>query len=111
MSYTLEELTNAIDQHLREHGDKLMPWGLTDPKSYRGYYDELAFTKSDGPMQLSQAQANVLEADGATYQGWKGGQYTMGKHTNVHIADHGQWPGDTLSSLLVEMWLATGEEL
>ncbi len=82
---TLQELIDALavcDSRTR------VPLGFGYPHSYRGCYDELAFEPvRDTTVGAMLAAARA--AMGATYQGYKGGSYTMQPYTEVWIAEHG----------------------
>jgi len=62
--------------------------GICNPHSYRGYYDRVAFELRQNTVAESLEAAR--SAVGATYQGWKGGEFPMHRLTEVHIAS----PGD-----------------
>lgn len=63
------------------------PVGLVEPHSYRGYYRDLAFEpgESTAGAVLEAARAAL----GATFEGYKGGDYVMGKSTPVWVASYG----------------------
>jgi hypothetical protein len=82
--------------------------GFGNPHSYRGYYDELAFEPQEN-VTVGEMLAACHEADGTTYQGWKGGDYTMGSYSNVYIAHEGS-TGDELSERLLRYMLADEAE-
>lgn len=59
--------------------------------SWRGSYDELALSfdfEGDSPTTTSLLK-DFKFAVGGTYQGYKGGEYTMGKRTPVWVANYG----------------------
>jgi hypothetical protein len=66
---------------LGEYGEKTFP---SYPHSYRGYYDQLAFT------QETRTGTGVV---GRTVPGWKGGDYTMERNTSIFIAEVGSLGG------------------
>lgn len=70
--------------------DQVVPNGFDHPHSYRGYYDELAFQPATG-VTVGSMLADARSAVGATYTGWKGGDYIMDEYTPVHLA----WKGST----------------
>lgn len=63
------------------------PVGLVDPHSYRGYYRDLAFKpgESTAGAVLEAARAAL----GATFQGYKGGDFVMGESTPMWVAPYG----------------------
>jgi murein DD-endopeptidase MepM/ murein hydrolase activator NlpD len=70
----------------------MYPTGLS---SWRGIYRELAleFTDERGgekrPMKLGAFIEMLKDAVGKTYEGYKGGDYVMGKGTPVWVAKYG----------------------
>ena len=62
--------------------------GLAEPHSYRGYYVDLAFETSDA-MPVSEMLSMANDCMGETFEGYKGGDFTMGRTTPVWIADYG----------------------
>lgn len=60
-------------------------------ESWRGVYAELAFGFSfegDAPT-VSKVLKQLKESIGKTFTGWKGGDFVMGKHTPVWVANSG----------------------
>jgi hypothetical protein len=60
------------------------------PHSYRGYYVDLAFEKKDGKFTKEEALALCRSAMGEVYEGYKGGEFQMGKKTPVWLSYYGQ---------------------
>lgn len=70
----------------------------TEAYSWRGSYRELAlgFTEEgsgDGFKTVSELLEDLKNAVGKTYEGYKGGDYLMGKTTPVWIANYGDSSG------------------
>lgn len=89
----------------------VVPNGFTDPHSYRDYYDELAFAPARN-VTVAAMLAAARSALGTTYTGYKGGDYTMGEHTDCWIAEWGglgETLGPTLLRLLLEAGAVPGE--
>ena len=62
--------------------------GFGKPRSYRGYYEQIAFEpKKDVDVHYMLLQAK--SAVGATFTGYKGGSYKMDLDTTVNIACYG----------------------
>ena len=83
--------------------------GLGKLHSYRGYYSDLAFdtdTAEDKPVSLLLKECKL--AMGSTYEGWKGGEYTMSKVTPLFVAEEGR-SGLRLMAI-VDGKLVTSEE-
>jgi hypothetical protein len=100
-------LGNLIARLEREDPTRVLPIGFADPHSYRGYYHELAFEP-----RRNIAIGDMLEAArsalGATYEGYKGGDYTMTEHTDCWIAEYGSDGDNKIGPLLLELLLAQG---
>jgi hypothetical protein len=84
--------------------------------SWRGSYDELTLHESYGewngggydhapPVTVAELLKKAREADGGTFEGWKGGDFTMGRHTPVW-ADA---PGDYNCRAIVGVAVEGGE--
>lgn len=72
--------------------------GFADPHSYRGYYSDLALEPTRKLEKVSKLLAIARSAMGETYQGYKGGDYDMGKQTPVWFAFYGSC-GEKLMAL------------
>ena len=98
-------LGDLIDALRKEEPNRVLPIGFSHPHSYRGFYDQLAFE----PCRDVLLKNVLAEAEGAlnkVYQGWKGGDYRMGQHTDVWLAYEGTTqPGEPLSVLTLGMML------
>ena len=57
--------------------------------SWRGSYCELSLAYSDKPITVKELLEKAKEANGKTYTGYKGGDFTMDLHTPIHIAEYG----------------------
>lgn len=64
--------------------------------SYRGFYDRLAIGDGGTLDTVAKILANAREALGATFTGYKGGEYVMSEHTSVYAANYGESTGDQL---------------
>lgn len=69
-------------------GDMVLPVGLGEPMSYRGYYEQLAFEPAYDAT-VRDSVANARSAVGASYEGYKGGTYVMTVDTPVWLASYG----------------------
>ena len=79
--------------------------GLAEPHSYRGYYDQLAFEPTPN-VTVAEMLAAAESALGATFQGYKGGDYVMREYTDTWIAHWGESGGETVGALLLDRMLA-----
>lgn len=50
---------------------------------------------------------NAKSALGATFYGYKGGEYTMHEYTYCWIAEYGTSKGDKIGPTIKALWLAT----
>lgn len=82
---TLGQLIEALE---KMPGDTEVA-NLRYAHSYRGYYDDLAFKRSEGTRHASDLLADCKSAMGKAFEGYKGGRYVMGEMTPVWIADYG----------------------
>lgn len=76
------------------------PIGFHSPHSYRGYYQELAFE----PLEHATVKEMLVcarSALGKTFEGYKGGSYTMGPHTTVYLSEYGT-TGEEIGSILLQ---------
>lgn len=99
---TLAELITALEA---ADPDRVVPHGFTNPHSYRGYYDELAFEPAAN-VTVADMLDDARSALGSTYEGWKGGDFTMRGHTDCWLSEEGRASGDTISALLLQLMLA-----
>ncbi len=71
---------------------------LRDAHSYRGYYRDLAFERSDDTRPAYELLAECKATMGQVFEGYKGGDYVMGSRTPVWIAHYGSC-GEKLMAL------------
>lgn len=103
----LDQIRDSAEKHLTlgdlrqafsAFGDQSLPVvddrgrGIDGTHSYRGYYDHLAI--EPGPVgSLGALDAELADANGKTFSGHKGGDYTMGPNTPVWISYEGEASG------------------
>jgi hypothetical protein len=63
--------------------------GFGKAHSYRGYYSDLAFEKLDRKITVGEALKMIKECMGEIFQGYKGGDYMMGRNTPVWLSEYG----------------------
>lgn len=81
---TIGELVSLLAKQ-----DQEAAWrGGDSVHSYRGYYDELAI-EPGGVVTVAKARVMLEDAVGSTFQGYKGGDYTMTGDTPVWSAPYG----------------------
>lgn len=86
-------LGQLIDELKKLPGDMVFADGFGGPDSWRGVYSEIAFEPAKNVTVASMLE-HAMSAVGATYQGYKGGLYTMSLGTDCHIADYGEYGGE-----------------
>lgn len=57
--------------------------------SWRGRYAELTLVPGDKPMTVGKLLGLARKADGGTFTGYKGGEFTMNRDTPVWADDYG----------------------
>lgn len=79
--------------------------GFCNPHSYRGDYMDLAFEPATNTT-VADMVAAARSALGTTYQGWKGGDFTMTEHSWCWLSQEGDASGDSIGTLLLDFMLA-----
>jgi|SRR5690606_15601511 len=103
---TLGELIKALGA---EDPAKVVRRGFTHPHSYRGYYHDLAFEPAYD-VSVGEMLADAYSALGETYEGWKGGDFTMGRDTECWLSWEGTCSDDAITTeSLAEMLADTVE--
>lgn len=95
----LGELIAVLEAVPNQNG--LVPWGFGDPDSYRGYYEDVAFEPADN-VTIASMLASARSALGATFQGYKGGDYLMTEHTDCWISTYGEASQEMITDTLVK---------
>lgn len=80
-------LLEGVDPNL------VFPKGFGEPDSWRGVYAEIAFEPAENVSAASML-AHAKSANGARFNGYKGGSYLMGLETPVHIERYGCYSGE-----------------
>lgn len=99
---SLGELIGILEAEPNQ--EKRITPGFTHPHSYRGDYFELAVE----PTESTTVGALLKELQGAvgkTYEGWKGGDFTMNKYSRVWIAEQGDCSDDMLGPIFLRVLL------
>jgi hypothetical protein len=103
---TLGELIETL---AAEDPARVLPLGFNSPHSYRGYYTDVAFETTSN-ISVGDMLAAARSALGATYQGYKGGDFTMNEYTDVWLSEHGTASGETIGITLLRLMLTNGRE-
>lgn len=101
------ELIGIIERLEHEDPARILPLGFANPHSYRGDYHELAFEPVEN-ITIGEVLAACRSALGATFQGYKGGDFTMYAHSDCWIARYGEDSDNKIGPLLLELLLAQG---
>lgn len=81
----------------------VIPFGFGKPMSYRGSYDQLAFEPVENAL-VSEMLEHARSAKGATFVGYKGGNYKMGDYSYCYIDNYGDCSGNEIGFTLIDMW-------
>ena len=96
----LQDLIEFLES---QPADKVVRFGFGSPMSYRGYYEDLAFDPAEN-VTIGSMLAHAKSALGQTFQGYKGGDYTMHEYTDCWIAEYGRSGGDKIGPTLMKYW-------
>jgi hypothetical protein len=72
--------------------------GLENPHSYRGYYSDLAFERRAEKITVKDALTMCRAAMGEVFEGYKGGDFQMGRNTPLWVASYGDC-GDKIMAI------------
>jgi hypothetical protein len=87
-SETQMTLGKLIDK-LKTMDPDAMIDGIETPHSYRGYYDDLAFEQGTEKMSVSSALIIATNCMGEVFEGYKGGDFQMGRNTPIWMSGYG----------------------
>lgn len=102
---TLSELIGALEA---EDPDLLLPLGFSNPHSYRGIYEDLAF-EPVADVTIGQMLADARSALDATYEAWKGGEYTMREYADCWLAEEGRGGGETIGPFILALLIVAAQ--
>jgi len=103
----LYQLIEALE---KEDPEKVVALGFDNPHSDRGSYENLAFTPAENVTVDSMLKC-ARDAVGATYEGWKGGDFKMDEETDVYLGNWGEC-GETIGPILLGFMMGTeGKQL
>lgn len=101
-------LGKLIDWLEKQDQELIVKDGFSSPHSDRGSYDELAFTP-EPESKISDMLAHAKSADGGTFEGWKGGDFTMSRSTSVYIGRYGEC-GEEITQTHFKYWILSGKK-
>lgn len=96
---TLGELIKWLEA---QPADKVVEDGFADPHSDRGYYCDVAFNPAVS-TRIGDMLLHAKSALGATFLGYKGGDYTMNEYTEVLIGRYGDC-GESITDTHFKHW-------
>lgn len=97
-------LKELIDWLAEQNPELTVPFGFGEPASYRGYYEDVAF-EPKANVTFGEMLGHAKGALGATFNGYKGGEFTMNEYTDVWIASWGRSEGDKIGPTIKKLWL------
>lgn len=74
---------------LKELPESLQIQGISDPHSYRGYYEDIAFEPTSKKVSIAALLKECESSMGQVFCGYKGGDFVMGALTPVWVANYG----------------------
>ncbi len=101
-------LKDVIEFLEKQDPEKVVRYGFGEPDSYRGYYSEVAF-EPVGNASFGDMLAHAKSALGATFTGYKGGEYTMHTHTDCWISMYGRTSDNMIGDYLMKYWEMTAK--
>ena len=96
-------------QFLEGEDPEMMIHGIGTLDSYRGYYEDLAFSPALGSATVQNLLDTCRGAMGKTFTGYKGGDYLMGESTPLWFAEYG-CTGTRIMDILPSGTIETLEE-
>lgn len=94
----------GLIEFLKANPGRTLRVGFSNPHSYRGYYDQLAFSPTDW-QSTDEALKIVEPCLGQTFQGYKGGDFVMRDYTEVWFATYGDSGGQMIGPMLLQLLL------
>lgn len=86
---TLLEFKQHIESFPEGH---IFQYGISAPFSWRGSYDEVAFSLIDYERTREEILSNIDRAYSDIFEGYKGGEYRYNNDTNVNFeSDYGDY--------------------
>lgn len=67
---------------------KMFDYGISEPFSWRGSYDEVAFDVLTNPMSREEILRRIEMAYTQEFHGYKGGEYRYRDYTPIHFEEN-----------------------
>jgi len=100
---TLGALLQALETH---DPATVVPIGFARPCSYRGSYEDVAFEVERNTTVGAMLEA-AQSALGATFEGYKGGDFTMTKSTYCWLVEDSSRCGEEIGPVLLAYMTGT----
>ena len=98
-------LGDILDAFQQLDQDLILPIGLAEPHSYRGDYMDLAF-EAVSDATVGDVTNMLGSCIGATFEGYKGGDYRMTRNSWCWIAPYGTSGGDHIGPVLLHLLIS-----
>lgn len=95
-------LENLILELKKRDPEKEVVNGFGEGMSWRGSYDEAAFTSAE-KTTFGDMLANAEALLNTEQEGYKGGEFIMHGYVDTHIADYGEC-GEPITSFHFKYW-------
>ena len=82
-----DDPSGELDYDYKKYDDETVGLGSFD--SYRGYYQYLSIRPSEKIVTVGEVLAELKNAVGETFEGYKGGDFTMNRETYVWCSHYG----------------------
>lgn len=97
----LGELIKRLESANQEQEVKI---GFHNPHSYRGYYSELGLCATSN-VTVEYMLSELKSALGSTYEGWKGGDFTMDEYVDCYLVDEEGCSGEMIGEYFIKYML------
>ena len=91
-----------IDELEKLPKNKVVDDGFGEAMSWRGSYCELAFEPKK-KAKVSDMLTIAKNANGSSFEGYKGGEFVMNLNSEVYIASYG-FNGEPINSANIKLW-------
>lgn len=99
---TLGEIITRLEA---ENPALVLAHGFHKPHSWRGHYAELAFEPGT-PKTVADSLVTLRLCVGATFEGYKGGEFTMDAGSLCHFAHYGDPASDAIGPMLLDLLIS-----
>lgn len=98
-------LADLITWLKQQDQDALIPYGFGKPMSFRGNYSDLAFEPKEN-VRIYEMLDSANSALGKTFEGYKGGEFSMDGYSRCWIAEYGEgeMSSDLIGPTMLKLW-------